>query len=159
MSRLMHISMTAAVLMFCHALADFYIYKVNNYLQPPGGVRLDEFAILDDLPDCDDIRHHYPLIPEKDDVSGDKYGVRCDKCKGTETAGIEVLELNLKTIHFTIYKNRDWKMVDTNDAERGQCHIDISVTYQCILPQSRTDYDGGSLFFCESEYNATSIHP
>ena len=90
----------AATELIAPAAADFLIYASQIHMNTPDQFDLDVLLFLRGPPSCDDIFNAVQLTA-RDDVSGNKYGVRCDGC-GTPVGvigevDVQVLEFNDET--------------------------------------------------------------
>jgi hypothetical protein len=132
------------------AMADFDIYYTRS-----GGngisANIAGYQFLSGDPSCDD-GWNSQIWGQKDDVSGDNYGVRCDQdseksCVGISSpSGVSEMEMNIDggEYHFSkrsdpqanrayanrhflfttaMYKERDWGLyASENDGEMGHCY-------------------------------------
>jgi hypothetical protein len=132
------------------AMADFDIYATSS-----GGngisANIAGYNFLSGDPSCDEAWNSQ-IWGQKDDVSGDKYGVRCEQdshgaCAGMSSpSGVTEMEINIDggEYHFSkctdlqankananrhfslitaLYKERDWGLyASENDGEMGHCY-------------------------------------
>ncbi|KAK8051140.1 hypothetical protein PG993_002525 [Apiospora rasikravindrae] len=93
----------------------------------------------------------YPGLRIRDDVSGDKYGVRLSG--GTNDAPDD-MEFNGRAIgHYTIYKGRGYTIWPLDgDQPVGTCEPDYSIPYDCDwLNNTGYSLSGTSMFRCKSD--------
>ncbi|KAF4982819.1 hypothetical protein FZEAL_1611 [Fusarium zealandicum] len=134
------------------AAADFWIYSEQDFTSD---ITSEHFKFYNSKPDCSDVTTGSIAQQRKDDVSGGKNGVRCEGCLDGD---LRVIEFNNDMGHFTIYKDRNWEMVDLDDKVVGNCEPDDSHTYTCPIPPTGQPAQGGSIIFCTSEHNADAIN-
>ncbi|KAK8110694.1 uncharacterized protein PG998_007151 [Apiospora kogelbergensis] len=80
-----------------------------------------------------------------DDVSS-YVGVRVDGFKEDP----DQLEVHTNSVHFTIYKNRGYRIYDTNDVEHGFCQHVNTVSFICG-GDGRSGYGEVLVLHCNSD--------
>ncbi|KAM5353504.1 hypothetical protein ACJ41O_000154 [Fusarium nematophilum] len=148
----MKLSLTLITGLASLATADFWIYEEQDFT---GDITSEHFKFYNSLPDCAYVTGGSTAQSRKDDVSGDKSGVRCDGCWGGD---LTLIEFNNNMGHFTIYKDRNWEMVDLNDNVVGNCEPNGDDTYTCPIAPTGQPAQGKSVIFCTSGHNADPIN-
>ncbi|KAH7196945.1 uncharacterized protein B0J16DRAFT_377404 [Fusarium flagelliforme] len=131
------------------AQADFDIFKVDH---KKGG-----FVSVFDR----------EFFPDTYDASGSKTGVRCRGACGFlgPTRDITQLEMNFRhkapVYHWTIYKDRNYRMYGLDGKKYGDCYVTTGNDYDCkrkydIGLQSETVH-GYRKFHCKTSFTAGKI--
>ncbi|VBB84471.1 Putative protein of unknown function [Podospora comata] len=135
---------TLAALCIKSCVADFWIYEAGGFGDV---VPVTYFRFYHDPPKCGTTGNNngQNYLPY-DDVSKRK-GIACDGngCEGGNPNEITRFEMNVDWGHYTIYKDRGYRMYDKKNNVVGQCRPDRSKSYLCVgtgLP------DGASVFHC-----------
>ncbi|KAK8041051.1 hypothetical protein PG994_014058 [Apiospora phragmitis] len=68
------------------------------------------------------------------------------------------LEANVYAVHFTIYKNRGYKIFDTGGNEHGFFQLVRSVTWDCVYAHGQDEFLDISIFHCNSDYTVEHIN-
>ncbi|ORY71289.1 uncharacterized protein BCR38DRAFT_519721 [Pseudomassariella vexata] len=138
------INIPAALLLLSGTAADFWMYTYISY--SGGDPWWEGVMILGAAPPvCDEILYSNRLKHLKD-VSGDKRGVRF----AGSALDPDIVEFNSERLgHYTIYKDRNYDMVDVDNQLKGKCVLNITSTYNCVF-EKETD-TGHSIFWCVSE--------
>ncbi|KAH8168044.1 hypothetical protein CIB48_g224 [Xylaria polymorpha] len=78
---------------------------------------------------CDDATYDSGIFPNRDDVSGNKLGMRCDPSRDVGFPlyrdPLDVVEFNTGKFwagHQTIYSDRDYGLYDLDDRKTAQCY-------------------------------------
>ncbi|KAK3897147.1 hypothetical protein C8A05DRAFT_20024 [Staphylotrichum tortipilum] len=137
------LALLALVLLYGSAVnANFDLYRgwVNeptlNSLPP---YHQELWWVFDGEPDCDMAWRVQPFHV-RDDVSGDKLGIRCLGSSGCDAnygdpAGVSVLEMHFRNdplLHWTIYKNRgSYDMIGLDGNVYGNCDPFPSDDFMC----------------------------
>ncbi|RGP71019.1 hypothetical protein FSPOR_3707 [Fusarium sporotrichioides] len=110
-----------------------------------------------------------PLWAPRNDVSGDKTGVRCKGACGYmgPTRDIEQLEMNFRShapvYHWTIYKDRNYGMYGLDGKKYGDCFVTTGNDYNC---ERYVSHGGGTgmevihgyrKFHCKTSFTAGRI--
>ncbi|GKT64267.1 hypothetical protein ColTof4_06667 [Colletotrichum tofieldiae] len=118
----------------CKANFDVYLNRLYN-LGPGGSEGHQAWTIFDSDPSCQQVNNaitygHYG------DVSGRQTGVRCvgDCAMEGRADGIQVLEMHFSNnplYHWTIYKDRGYRMYGLDGKVYGECIIFPGNDYRC----------------------------
>ncbi|KAH6616872.1 hypothetical protein C7974DRAFT_402577 [Boeremia exigua] len=113
--------------------AAFSLYQIG--LGASGiGANTEGFQVYPDEANCDNALDW--LWRKSSDVSGGKYGVRCEGsgCWRGETGEITSVEFNfLGDFHWTWYADRDNALIDLEDRVVGSCDVVIGPHFGCGL--------------------------
>ncbi|KAH9894648.1 hypothetical protein F4778DRAFT_747759 [Xylariomycetidae sp. FL2044] len=141
------------------ASADFYIYQTTKtYLAGEISGTAWGYLFSGGPIDCPSVVNGDLVFQgDSDDVSGSKKGVRCKGCfSGQDLPHPSLIEWNNDMGHFTAYADRSWAMVDTHNNVKGTCSLTNTLKWTCT--GDSTVFNGNSLIFCTSEFNADSIN-
>ncbi|KAK0666406.1 hypothetical protein QBC41DRAFT_305239 [Cercophora samala] len=132
--------------LFSTCAADFWIYEAGGFGDQ---VPITYFSFYHDVVKCSDLgsgkgQNYLPY----ENVSKRK-GISCDGngCEGGNPNQVTRFEMNVDWGHYTIYKDRGWKMYDTSDRVVGQCRPDRSKSWLC---PGKGLMDGASMFWCQT---------
>ncbi|ORY55246.1 uncharacterized protein BCR38DRAFT_414973 [Pseudomassariella vexata] len=157
-------SLVATAALLPLAKADFYIYAVGIFgnvdPESPTANILNGYGFFNGPPSCDDVINHYIWQISSEDLSGGRSGVRCEGCSLGYGGDVEPTELewNNEMGHFTWYLNRNGDFVDTDDVVKGNCVVDGSDSFDCVIPPGITPDKGISQLFCTSDLNADAVN-
>ncbi|KAI1367026.1 hypothetical protein F5Y08DRAFT_350369 [Xylaria arbuscula] len=109
--------------------------------------------------ECDKETYDSGIWPDRDDVSGDKLGIRYDP--DTDVGfplyrdPLEVVEFNTGKFwagHQTIYSDRDYGLYDLQNRKTAQCYVNRStvIDLDCIFEGKGYTVKGSTMFYCES---------
>ncbi|KAI1102099.1 hypothetical protein F4804DRAFT_334618 [Jackrogersella minutella] len=144
------------------AVADFWLTYMNKLMQGPivlsdglgeGGVFLKDPVVT-----CSDVS--IGIWSNSGDVSGSKTGMRTVPGNPVRAPlyrdPLDIVEFNTgdaKPGHHTIYKDRNYAMVDVSGKVTGQCHLNRTHTFKlkCDTWGDPIFMSGSSMFFCESD--------
>ncbi|KAI1416096.1 hypothetical protein F5Y13DRAFT_186346 [Hypoxylon sp. FL1857] len=147
-------------------IADFWLVYLNyNKLGGPliAGPNYAEggaFLKSPELNNCNVNIGPYNIWGNTDDVSGDKTGMRTVPGKTVPPPmyrdPLDIVEFNTgnqKPGHHTIYKDRNYTMVDVNGKVTGQCVLDRAylVNLNCPWDDTTVKLIGSSMFYCVSD--------
>ncbi|KAI1155008.1 hypothetical protein F4825DRAFT_409279 [Nemania diffusa] len=127
-----------------------------EYRHQSGGV----FTVSSGDPswECDDETYNSGIWPNRDDVSGNKVGMRCDPSNDVGFPlyrdPLEVVEFNTGKFwagHQTIYSDRDYSMYDLEDHKTAQCYVNRSIVFDldCKFDGKSYTIKGSTMFHCE----------
>ncbi|KAK8032010.1 hypothetical protein PG990_001744 [Apiospora arundinis] len=103
-------------------------------------------------PNCDEM-NMAPQFDTLSDVSG-HIGVRV---KGNDHLNPDELEVHAYQVHFTIYKNRNYHVVDTKGTDHGPCQHVEGIQWKC--PGKGSDFRDTAVFHCNTlDYDAQAIN-
>ncbi|KAI1773481.1 hypothetical protein F4818DRAFT_452954 [Hypoxylon cercidicola] len=143
------------------AMADFWMSYLNRIEDTGRGAPTEAGVafLKDPAITCDDV-----LSPKiwlnVGDASDDHPGMRT--VPGDDVGAplyrdpLDTVEFNTLSEapgHHTIYKSRDYIMVDVNGDKSGQCYLNRSFVYDldCSTQNEQVHLLGSSMFFCESD--------
>ncbi|KAI0387064.1 hypothetical protein F5Y04DRAFT_242936 [Hypomontagnella monticulosa] len=143
------------------ALGDFWINYVHKFRESLYTHHITSGAVFVNDPrlTCENAAHGLKIWEDAVDVSGEHPGLRV--VPGDEVDPplyrdniwqIEFNTLDKLPGHYTLTKNRNFGMYDTEDLKSGDCHLDRSHTYNwsCHGENDHVVIRGSSMFFCES---------
>lgn len=165
-----HQAIGLILLFLTGVFADFGIMTADVKLS--SGHTAKNYAFIPNPNDppltCEDI-WFYPKYPERDDVSGDKQGVRYDGQRPDDPQQIEFntgfghysmyplwiaenwySQVLLLTKPIAIYKNRDYHIFSLDDKDTGGCKLDNTFVRDCAKG-SNEHWTFRSIVSCVSE--------
>ncbi|KAI9784884.1 MAG: hypothetical protein M1816_000579 [Peltula sp. TS41687] len=137
------------------AAADFMIYAhtdVSSDLTSGSSDSADGYLFFNGEPSCRDVCNAI-FIPDVDDASGSRVGVRC---KGCDSGHITEFEHNNRgRHHWTLYESGGYQITPADGGPlQGRCRRDSGDDYSncsCGLADAES---GQRLFICTSPMNA-----
>ncbi|OAG12332.1 uncharacterized protein CC84DRAFT_112811 [Paraphaeosphaeria sporulosa] len=154
-------AVTIAVATLLHSVnANFDLYRVGL-----GGTGVsgngEGWQAYEAEANCDNKLDWYWV--DSEDVSGGKYGVRCEgdgcgRSQDDDDKSLDVIEMNFNRDehHWTYYKDRDGALVDLSDNQVGRCYPFPGPNLNCGLTVGRVD--GYRKIRCEIDVTADDIN-
>ncbi|KAI0015400.1 hypothetical protein F4780DRAFT_87363 [Xylariomycetidae sp. FL0641] len=133
--------------------ADFWVARLK---EPHRKYTAHRALFFKEQPDCDDVTKWAKWFYITGDVSGNKHGVRISGWWGNDDPA--EIEWNNEMGHFTIYKNRNYAMIDVNGTQQGQCRRDLSWHFDCFDASDLAPVTGHALAFCESSSDTSTFN-
>ncbi|PPJ55120.1 hypothetical protein CBER1_01490 [Cercospora berteroae] len=145
------------------AFADFDIYY-STFAEGISQTSDTGFTIFDGEPDCNDVFNNQ-MWGSFGDVSGSKVGFRCSgsgctPSRDTNPENIDVLEMNFGDGgHYTMYKDRDYALVDLDGNQVGTCEPFPGDDYLCAqaVALGNPNYTGDRKIKCRTDFTAQDI--
>ncbi|KAK4450567.1 hypothetical protein QBC34DRAFT_437361 [Podospora aff. communis PSN243] len=138
-------------LLISPASAVFWIYTQHT-------LSADQWGFYRSEPSCSTVSHHDYTYLTKPDVSWN-FGVSCDgegcPFSKRDPHKIDRLEMHTKFEHYTYYKNREGKLVDTQDKVVGTCMPARGKEehyFDCAMPEHPEEHVlGAKAFLCKTD--------
>ncbi|OTB06954.1 hypothetical protein M426DRAFT_257336 [Hypoxylon sp. CI-4A] len=164
----MKLSIAALAAAFTGAAADFWLLYLHRDSSTGWVVVSHSGGAFTNDPDlkCDRDAKGHSIYEDAGDVSGSQPGMRT--VPGIFVGAplyrdpLDVVEFNTLDNapgHHTIYKDRDYAMVNVDGYKSGQCYLNRSYTYSldCDVAETHVRLSGSSMFFCESDIDVANF--
>ncbi|KAI3337207.1 hypothetical protein HD806DRAFT_528779 [Xylariaceae sp. AK1471] len=108
---------------------------------------------------CDEATYDSGIWPNKDDVSGDKIGMRCEPSTDVGFPlyrdPLDVVEFNTGKFwagHQTIYSDRGYGLYDLMDRKTAQCYVNrsIIIDLDCNFDGRAYTIKGSTMLYCQA---------